>query len=643
MNQAERRAQLIKWSDSYYNRNVSIVPDHVFDEAQTSYFQDFDDEELRSTIGAPVVKSSAWKPATHKIPMGSLDKVSSEAEFLKWYSSLNNEITILSEKLDGISVDLEYENGLFVRGITRGDGVEGEDITVNVAKMKGVVKELPLKADVSVRGEIILRESDFNKVVELQKLRGEEPIKNMRNGAGGKAKDREGIYCGYLTVKCYDATIQVASKGQTFQWLEDMGFDTPNWGKYWDSDGIMFAYNDYQEKTRASLDYEIDGLVLEINNPEVRESLGYHHGRPKFARAFKFTSLKAQTKIMGIEWSLGKSGTITPVALLNPVYMGGVTVGRASLANLSRFEEMNLCIGDVVVVSRRGDVIPYIESVHATFEGAEKFKAPVRCPTCDKFVIKDDKFLRCINPLCSGAIIGGILKWIAKSGMAGDGLGESTVEKLVDANLVNTPADLYRLTINDFLSLDGFQIRSATKMYDIIQNHATVSLADFVGGLNLGKFGSSLTQVLIDEGFDTLDKLQNIPFRAMVMVKGMGESRAIDFIEGIANKNELIEDLLNYISIEDTEEKMVASADGLSGKSFCFTGAIQKIGDDGKRLTRKDMEKLVIMNGGDTASVKRGLTYLVQADPDSQSSKTKKALSLGVEILSEAKFFEMLG
>ena len=491
MNQSERRTQLVIWSDSYYNQNISIVPDHIFDEAQASYFKDFNDPELLSTIGSPVVKSSAWEKATHKIPMGSLSKVSTESEFLKWYSTVTGQV-VLSEKLDGISIDLEYQEGIFIRGITRGDGIVGEDITVNVKQMKGFIPQLINNDTVSVRGEIVILENDFDKIVELQKLRGDDPIKNPRNGAGGKARDREGIYAGYLTIKCYD-TSNTGPKDVEFNWLESQGFKTPNWGVYFNSGTILAVYNVYEEDTRASLDYEIDGLVLEINDPKIREELGYKDGRPKFAKAFKFASLKAKTQIEGIEWSLGKSGTITPVALLKPVHMGGVTVQRASLANLARFEEMGLHIHDEVVVSRRGDVIPYIESISRPMRG-DKFKAPERCPTCDKLVIKDDKFLRCINPTCSGAIIGGIIKWINKSDMSGDGLGGSTIEKLVDLGFVNTPADLYKLSVNDFLTLPGFATRSANKMHDIIQSHKTISLADFVGGLNLGHFGSSLTK-----------------------------------------------------------------------------------------------------------------------------------------------------
>ncbi len=644
MNQSERRAQLIKWSDSYYNDNVSLVPDHVFDEAQTSYFKDFNDPELRSTIGAPVVKNSPWEKALHKIPMGSLSKVSTESEFYKWYETLPSFTdVVLSEKLDGISIDLEYQEGIFVRGITRGDGIEGEDITVNVKKMKGFIPQLSNNDTVSVRGEVIITEDDFNSIVELQKLRGDKPIQNPRNGAGGKARDREGIYAGYLTIKCYDATLNFATKGQTFQWLESQSFHTPHWGVLPTAKDILHSYYSYENSKRASLDYEIDGLVLEIDDRDARERLGYKDGKPYFARAFKFSSLKVRTIDEGIEWSLGKNGTSTPVALLKAVHMGGVTVRRASLANLARFKELGLCEGDEVIVSRRGDVIPYIESI-SKHNGGKPFEVPTQCPECSSELKVDGKFLRCENVFCVGAVVGNLLKWVDKSGMSGTGMGSSTIEKLVERDLINTPADLYRLTVKDFLSLDGFQTRSANKMFDIIQSHKTVSLADFVGGLNLGSFGSSLAKLLVEAGYDDLKKLQSISMSKMIEIPGFGESRAIDFIEGIEKKNDVIEDLLNYVSIETKEVEMTTpTATGLAGKSFCFTGAIQKIGDDGKRLTRKDMEKLVIMNGGDTASVKKGLTYLVQADPDSQSSKTKKALSFGVEILSEAKFFEMIG
>ena len=643
MSQAERRADLVKWSDSYYNDNVSLVPDHVFDEAQTSYFLDYTDPALKSTIGSPVVKNSPWEKATHKIPMGSLDKVSTEPEFLKWYESLAGFTdVILSEKLDGISIDLEYQEGIFVRGITRGDGIIGEDITANVKKMKGFIPQLINNDTVSVRGEVIILEDDFNAIVELQTLRGDDPIKNPRNGAGGKARDREGIYAGYLTIKCYDATTPVSTKEQTFQWLEHNGFKLPFWRGMATAKDILHSYYKYENSKRASLDYEIDGLVLEIDNVELRNELGYKDGKPYFAKAFKFSSLKASTILDGIEWSLGKSGTITPVALLNPVHMGGVTVQRASLANLARFNELGLCLDDEVLISRRGDVIPYVEKVIKN-GSTELFEVPKYCPECQQPTRFDMTFLYCDNENCQGAIVGNIMKWVVKSGMGGKGVGQATIEKLVEVGAIEDPADLYILTASQVMRVDGFQIRSATKLVETIQAHRTVSLANFVGGLNLGHFGTSLTQLLVDAGHDSIDKLRALRSFDIVRIDGFGDSRAEDFVDSFSDKEEVIATLLNYVTIENKKEVvMTPTANDLDGMSFCFTGAIQKVGDDGVRLKRKDMEKIVLMNGGDTTSVKKGLTYLVQADPESQSSKTKKAISLGVEILSEAKFFEMV-
>jgi len=649
MSQARRRADLVRWSDSYYNDNVSLVPDHVFDEAQSSYFADYTDPALKSTIGSPVVKNSPWEKALHKIPMGSLDKIAPDddaddrfEEFRKWHSTLNGESVILSEKLDGISIDLEYQEGIFVRGITRGDGVEGEDITVNVKQMKGFVPQLINNDTVSVRGEVILLEDDFNSIVELQTLRGDDPIKNPRNGAGGKARDREGIYAGYLTIKCYDATVPQTQKFYTMKWLEGHGFKTPQWRYANTAEVILDIYTLYENELRADLNYEIDGLVLELNESDAREKLGYKDGKPYFARAFKFSSLKAPTILDGIEWSLGKSGTITPVALLKPVHMGGVTVQRASLANAFRFTELDLNLDDEVLISRRGDVIPYVESVIKK-GSSDKFDMPIYCPECNQPTRVEGKFLLCNNEQCEGKIVGNIMKWVVKSGMGGKGVGQATIEKLVAVGAIEDPADLYILTANQVVRVDGFQIRSATKLVETIQAHRTVSLANFVGGLNLGHFGTSLTQLLVDAGHDTIDKLRALHVREIETIDGFGLSRAMDFVDTFADKDEVIATLLNYVTIENKKEiAMTPTANGLTGKSFCFTGAIQKVGDNGKRLTRKNMEKLVLMNDGDVSSVKKGLTYLVQADPESQSSKTKKAISLGVEILSEANFFKMV-
>lgn len=647
MNQSERRAQLVEWSDSYYNKNISLVSDSIFDKAYDAYFRDYTDHELKSTIGSPVSKSSAWEKAEHKIPMGSLDKVSTEEEFLKWYRTIAGyEIAgyeiVESEKLDGISVDLEYVDGFFIKAITRGDGVIGEDITTNVMKMKGYPHRLMFPDTVSVRGEIILLQEDFEKIVELQKLRGDDPIKNKRNGAGGKAKDREGIYAGYLTIKFYDRSMVYEKKSNTFMWLAEEGFNVPNWSVINNSSEILTLYRNYENQARAELNYEIDGLVLEINDKDTRECLGHKDGRPRFAKAFKFSSMKAETIIEDVEWSVGKSGTITPIALLEPVSIGGVTVKRASLANLARFKELNLCLWDRVLISRRGDVIPYVESVSDCHIETMSFSHPTNCPECNSILAVGDKFLRCLNQECRGAIIGNVMKWVEKSGISGDGLGEATIEKLFDNDLINYPDHLYKLTTDDFLRLEGFQVKSATKMVDIIQNHIKVKLADFIGGLNINHIGSSLTQLLIDAGYDTLDKLQNLSAPEICLVEGFSLLRADDFVGGLGQKAILIDKLLCYVYIKDKEPEMIADSSILEGKSFCFTGAIQKVGGDGKRFTRKMMEELVNKNGGSVSSVKKGLTYLIQADPSSQSSKTKKAINLDVEILSEESFFNMV-
>jgi len=236
------------------------------------------------------------------------------------------------------------------------------------------------------------------------------------------------------------------------------------------------------------------------------------------------------------------------------------------------------------------------------------------------------------------------MKWIEKSGMAGKGIGNATVERLVDNKLINSPDHLYTLEVEDFLDMGGFQIRSATKMVNIIQAHKEISLADFVGGLNLGHFGSSLVQRIIDaKKYETFGQLLDLHSTDIIKIDGFGESRAIDFVFEINKKKKLGYALLiNGVTIKK-ELKMDDMEGRLMDKSFCFTGAIQKVGDDGKRFTRKMMEAVVIKNGGDVSSVKKGLTYLVQADPSSQSTKTKKALNFGVEILSEENFFNMIG
>jgi len=650
MNKKEMSTNLIQASDAYYNQSTSIMSDEEFDKLLDTFKSLYPNDPLLKTIGTPVDKSNGWEKATHKIPMGSLSKVTNEDELMKWNNKYSNAYFCISEKLDGISIDLEYEDGNLVKAITRGDGEIGEDITKNVKQMQNVEQKLGIFTG-SLRGEIILKQKDFEAVARNQFDRNEDLIKNLRNGASGIAKKHSGKYSEYLSIIYFDITGKYPTKAQKFIALENFGLPTAIITLYEDMankyyvtmEDVIRIYQEYEDKRRAELDYEIDGLVIEINDQTEYDRLGVNSdNRPNAAVAYKFKSMKKETTIKGIEWSLGNTGVVSPVALLEAIDLGGATIKRASLHNLDIFNKLQLRKDDTVMVSRRNDVIPYVENV-VTHNDGDWFTYPTKCPECDNKLNVEGKFLVCDNPDCPGVMIGTIMKWLRTTGMKSQGIGEKTIEKLFFLGLIQIPSDLYELKEEDINGLEGFGKRSAQKFVEIVQSHREVTLDKFIGGLNMKNFSTSMAKLLIDAGFDTLDKVRNITANELIKIKGIENKTALSFLTGLMEREAIINELL-YVKVVIKENKVMATnTDGkLVGKSFCFTGAVQATDENGDRYKRAMLEALVGENGGITKGVANGLTYLVQADPTSQSSKTKKATNLGVEIISDVQFLELI-
>ena len=676
MTKEERQKQLLKWSDSYYNKSISLVPDHVYDVKYDSFANDFPDDPFLKTVGSRPDPASKWEKATHKIPMGSLNKVTNEDEFNKWAQNSNSDAFVASEKLDGISIDLEYYNGILVKAITRGDGEIGEDITKNVRRMQNVVSDFGKERSSitgrenytitartftdSVRGEIILKQHDFETIVAIQKERGEEPLKNLRNGAGGIAKRRDGKYSEYCSVVYFDIVGEFNTKSDKFYYIRDVlelpvsyiGTFEMESGAYISeseiNDEIVSIINHYETSARSKLKYEIDGIVIDVNDTKHFNELGEINKRPKGAVAYKFESIKKETTILGVTWQLGKSGTITPVAELEPVEMGGVTVKRASLHNLENFKNLELSKGTKVLVSRRNDVIPYIEKVISYQRGSLPFHRPLVCTVCGEILVENGKFLECPNPMCDGAKIGDLKKWASVTEMQSLGIGGKTLEKLYNEDFIYEPQDLYTLEADEVEQLEGFGKRSAEKIVEVIQSKKELPLSEFIGGLNIRNFSTSMVELLVENGHDTLKKLYALNFDILVGIKGIEEKTAKVFLNGLSLKKGIIDGLLaSGVSIIEPDSisgnTILSMAGKLSGMTFCFTGAVQAVDENGERYKRSMLESLVKENGGTVKSVSSGLMYLVQADPNSESSKTVKATKLGVQIISDIDFLSMIG
>jgi DNA ligase (NAD+) len=365
MKYEEMKRKLVEACDSYYNKSFSTISDKEFDTLKDEFTRLYPNDPFLKTIGAQVPESSEWDKAKHKIPMYSCNKVNTVEEFVDWAkdNGIANEEMITSEKLDGISLEIEYSNGKLTKAITRGDGTTGEVITPNVLRMQNVKEVLPISYSGSLRGEIMLRINDFKAVNYLCDIRGEKQYQNVRNGASGISKGFDGKYTEYLYIKYYFASGDFKTKTEMYDFIEkDLELKTC---KHFvgNIETAKLVYNEYEMSARSSLDHEIDGLVIEPNEIAKLNDLGMKGENYRGQIAWKFIAEKKQTRIVDIHWQLGNSGRLTPVAEVEPIHVGGVTITRASLHNYGNFMKLKPYKGAVCVISRRNDVIPYVEQI----------------------------------------------------------------------------------------------------------------------------------------------------------------------------------------------------------------------------------------------------------------------------------------
>lgn len=624
----ELEKKVVQARSDYYNGQPQ-VSDKVFD-AWVDELKSLDpNNKAVTSIGAPVIPSE-WKKAKHQIPMGSLDKINTPDEFKKWVNdNCPNDDLFVCEKLDGLSIELIYENGEFVQGITRGDGEIGEDISSNVVKMGGVQKTMKgSNFTGSLRGEIILTKTNHKKYFSDKA--------NPRNAASGVSKRLDSIGSEHLDVLLYQVLgdIDFEIEEEQYDFLNKFGFKTPNYQTVVDgtnkqdaADLVIEGWKAYQSKVRDNLDYDIDGLVVRISNLAKQMSLGDKDLRPKGARAFKFENEARESTIKDIIWQVGNSGRLTPVAILEPVQLVGATVSRASIYNLSYIEELGIDIGAKVLVVRANDVIPRIEEV--IVKTGNLAKPPVNCPVCSGTLVMEGENLVCTNTdNCQAQIIGRVKNWVAELNILE--LGETIIEKVVNSGLVSNPADLYKLTVKDLANLDRMGEKSAQNVYDSLWKNNPIALETFLGALSIPMIGTSMIKLVMEAGHDTLNSIMKLTQLDLEAIKGMGPAKAEALAKGLIKNKDLIQALQdNGLKIKD---KIVGN---LSGKSFAFTGTMVN--------KRASLEQMVINSGGTTkSSVGKGLTYLVINDTNSQSSKAVAARKLGTVLINEEDFLKMI-
>ena len=605
-------------------------------------------------VGAPPLESLTKVP--HEQPMLSLDSIVDQEEVQAFDQRMKRELETQSieysaePKFDGLSVELVYDHGIFTRGATRGDGTTGEDVTVNLRTIRSLPLQLHAKPGIPdhlvVRGEVYMPLDDFQALNRRITERGDDAFANPRNAASGSLRQLDSTITATrpLVVTCYEIMAQSSPVPPT-HWdeLERMahwGLPVPTHRRLCASIDEVMDFHRETESIRDQLPYEIDGVVVKVNRRDWQDRLGMKSRSPRWAIAYKFTPRKEITVVQDIAVSVGRTGTLTPVALLKPVEVGGVTISRATLHNADEVARKDIRIGDTVKVERAGDVIPAIaERVPIPGEQRQApFCMPDHCPVCGSSVAREGAYFYCTGQsVCGAQLKGAIEHFASKHALNIEGLGKKTVAQLVDEGLVKSLADLYRLSKDDLITLDGFADRSATLLLESIAGSKTVSLDRFLMGLGIRQVGQHIAKVLARE-FKSLDEIMSADRERLQQIREIGP--------------EISDSLVAYCSeprnrevIAQLQESGVKIAPGLAmgnratpplaGKTFVFTGGLD-------RFTRDEAQRAVETVGARvSSSVSKKTSYVVAGrDP---GSKLEQAKTLGVTILTEQEFASLIG
>lgn len=592
---------------------------------------------------APLPEGVDWPKTRHEIPMGSLNKVNSDEELEQWATRCDehaaaagrppvSQLLFATEKLDGLSIEVVYAGGRVERAITRGDGVIGEAITPNVLRMEGVLPSIRDQRRLSVRGEIVLRRSRAEAYRAFREgVRGSLGEISLRNTAAGLARaNKPDMLPGlqFLTVYFYDVegVEGLHTEQDKIALIKSLGFLVPG-SAHGDLPAILAFFQSYATKKRGELDYEIDGLVVRADDLDSATLIGELNNRPRAAVAFKFESEMQVTRLVDILWSTGDSGRITPVAQVEPVRLAGARVVQASLHNLANVVRLGIGVGDEVLVSRRNDVIPYVEKV--VVKGPEQAKAPETCSACGSPALSEGEYLVCRNLACPARRIGRLRVWIRQLDLLN--WGERTLERFYAEGLAREVKDLYLLTPEALTKLDGFGELTAKKLLEPLQQKRRIPLDVFIAALGVEGVAKETASLLVRAGFDAIDKIAEASAEELAKIPGLGEIKARRIKEGLAERLEEVKALAEIGVVP------VKPAEGgpLAGLSFCFSGSHSR--------PRKTLESSVDRAGGKVASsVTKGVDYLVLADANSTSSKAEKARKLGTKVIDEAAFVSLV-
>ncbi|MFC2379943.1 NAD-dependent DNA ligase LigA [Streptococcus gordonii] len=645
----DRMSELVsllnRYAHEYYTKDAPSVSDSEYDQLyrelvslEEQYPNEILPESPTHRVGGKVL--DGFEKYQHQYPLYSLQDAFSRAELVAFDERVRKEfpeVSYLCElKIDGLSISLAYENGILVAGATRGDGSIGENITENLKRVKDIPLTLPEPLTITVRGECYMPKASFDAVNQLRQENGEAEFANPRNAAAGTLRqlDTSVVAKRNLATFLYQeaSPTSEATQEDVLEKLSQLGFSVNEKRILASTIDQVWDFIEKVGQERDKLPYEIDGIVIKVNHLAAQEELGFTVKAPKWAIAYKFPAEEKEAQLLSVDWTVGRTGVVTPTANLTPVQLAGTTVSRATLHNVDYIADKDIRKGDTVIVYKAGDIIPAVlRVVESKRVSDEHLDVPSQCPSCqsDLLHFEDEVALRCINPLCPAQIMEGLAHFASRDAMNISGLGPAVVEKLFAKDLVRDVAGIYRLSIEDLLQLENFKEKSANKLYNAIQASKSNSAEKLLFGLGIRHVGSKASRILLEKFHDIpslaqaeQEEIASIDSLGMVIAKSLHSYFAQEGTQILLKELEEAGVNLAYLG-----EKVAADA-VLSGKTVVLTGKLET-------LTRTQAKEKLLRLGANVAGSVSKKTDLVIAGADA-GSKLAKAQELGIEIQDEA-------
>ena len=648
----ELRAVIERNNRLYYDQDAPELEDFEYDQLTREL------KEIEKTFPELVTASSPtqhvggtastkFAKVAHAVKMESLQDAFSYEE-LREFDARVREAGVSPEyvveaKIDGLSVSLEYENGVFVRGSTRGDGVVGEDVTENLATIRDIPHTLQGAPEfLEVRGEVYMPHAAFLALREQQELEDKTPFKNPRNAAAGSLRQKDAKITASRGLSIFVFNLQrvqgreFSRHSETLDYIKSLGFPvSPRYNVYHSIEDAIAEIQRIGEM-RGTLEFDIDGAVIKVNDLAARSALGSTNKFPRWAIAFKYPPEVKESVVRDIEVTVGRTGVLTPTAVFDPIFLAGTSVARANLHNGDIIGSLDVRIGDTIQVRKAGDIIPEVIGVARHGEGTVPYRMPDRCPSCGAPVVhlEDEAALRCVNPECPAQALRNLIHFASRNAMAIDGLGEAVARQLIDKGLVHTVADLYTLTREQILTLDKFKAKSAGNLLAAIENSRKNNLDKLVFGLGIRNIGDKAA-ALLAEHFGSMEKLRQASAEQVSSIDGFGGVMAQSVVEFFAKEG--TGDLLEHLAQAGVNMEWHGEKKGtaLAGKTVVVTGTLPT-------LSRQEAEALIVRNGGKASgSVSRRTAYVLAGE--AAGSKLTKAQTLGIPVIDEAEFFRIIG